>query len=178
MDKNFLSEQELEALNAASEDYSRAAEFWLLKIHTVFLVVAAMGIVCLVYPSELIQWLRLDSLADQENIRGLIQTRAMSIAAALITAYFTYTYARDIRPVTGIFLIIVIIDSILDIPLFYSEKIVARDIDIAVVIILRALLIYCLASFYRRAEYLPPPKRKLLINPLRRDPNWLKMPGQ
>lgn len=178
MDKDFLSEQELEALSAASEDYSRTAEFWLLKIHIVFLVTAAMGFVCLVYPSELIQWLRLDSLADQENICGLIQTRAMSIAAALITAYFTYTYAQDIRLVVGVFLIIVIMDSMLDIPLFYLEKIAAQDFDIAVVIALRALLIYCLASVYRRAEYLPPPKRKLLINPFRRDPNWLKMPGQ
>ena len=50
----------------------------------------------------------------------------MSIAAALITAYFTYTYAQDIRLVVGVFLIIVIMDSMLDIPLFYLEKIAAQ----------------------------------------------------
>lgn len=174
MDKNLLSEEELNALNAASTNTGSAADFWLLKNHIVFLVTAAMGIFCLAFPQELIQWLRLDSLADQENIRQLLQIRAISIASALIVGYFGYTYSRQIRLILGILLSIVIMDSALDIPVFYLEKIAAKDIDIAVMIVLRAVLIYCLASLFRRAEYLPPPKRKFFINPFKRDPNWLE----
>lgn len=170
MAREVLSNEELAALNAAASQQARPAAFWLLKIHICYLLSAGVGICTAFYPDFVVRWLLLDTEADQASLHALLQTRSLAIATVLLVGYFSYRYAENLKLVLSVLLSIVIMDTFLDIPMFYSQKMFAPDLGFELLIVTRVVLIYSLTSVLLRVDGLPAAPRRFFTNPFHRDP--------
>ena len=118
----------------------------------------------------MIRWLLLDTEADQASLYALLQTRSLAIATVLLVGYFSYHYAENLKLVLSVFLSVVIMDTFLDIPMFYSQKVFAPDLGFELLILTRVVLIYSLTSVLLRVDGLPAAPRRFFTNPFHRDP--------
>lgn len=166
----LLTPEEIQAIEESLTAIGKPPDFWLLKIHLCFLITTAMTLIILFYPEQLLDWLLFSDDGERSDVMSMLRVRSFLLIAVILTGYLAYRFAADVKTVLAVFLAILVSDSLLDIPVFYTYKILDFSADLALIVSLRLILIYCVASVWRRAEHLPSAPRAFFANPFRRRP--------
>ena len=134
---------------------------WRLKAQLVFGLAGAWLALLVFGRSSAMSWLGMDKAADAVAIESLLRFRALSVGAIMIAAYLSLRYAREVKKPLGILLLIVAMNFLGDLLIFYSAGLMAMDWRVYLSIALRGITLALAYSIYRHADALPPAPRSL-----------------
>lgn len=167
MDKSvdILSSEEKTALAAITSTDLPEPPYWRLKARLIFAMASAWLLLLLFGRSFALEWLGIDAGADTAAVESMLKLRALSVGVILTFAYLGLRFFREVEKPLAILLLVVTLNFLSDLVLFYSDGLIALNWRVFLSIALRVVTLALGYSFYLEANALPPAPRNIFIAP-------------
>jgi hypothetical protein len=140
-------------------------QYFLVKFQLAFIIGFAYAVLLLVFPNFVAESLGVDSFLYDRAAEYVIFMRGVFIAAAISIAIYSYKSDRHMEFVFGCIAIIAFINFILDVPLYYWDRISDDIVRVALIILIRVLEVFLLISLFENLNRIPEGRRVILKYP-------------
>lgn len=162
-----LSEEELLALEALFEDSVENSDRWfLLKLQLTLLVAFSYAVALLVFPERIVAWLALEPGVRATEWEFIFRLRGSFIGLAAMVAVYSFLQDLHMRLIFGSAAMISFINFVMDLPVFYWDKLMSPSPLFVAIMFVRLLVVALLFLLYANTERIPEGPRKLFANPL------------
>ena len=163
------SELEPEEVDAIREEMGKGStdidRYFLLKLHTIFLLCLYFSALMLFFPDKVTYWLQINQGINNDQVDNVLTFRAVFILSYILVAIHSWRTDRYTELIFGSATIMAITNFLLDLPYLLGEIFDANSASFIFGILIRVFVILLLISVFRnlkRASYL---QGKLFINP-------------
>tara|TARA_R110002167_G_scaffold13915_3_gene57104 strand:+ start:1018 stop:1539 length:522 start_codon:yes stop_codon:yes gene_type:complete len=163
---NVLTKKEIDAIDG--EFYGRDKlddQYFLVKFQLALIIGFAYAVLLLVYPDFVVESLGVDSFLYGRAVEYVTFMRGIFIAAAISISIYSYKADRHMEFVFGCIATIAFINFILDVPLYYWDRISDDTERVALIILIRVLEVFLLISLFENLNRIPEGKRVILKYP-------------
>lgn len=161
-----LDSEEIAAIREEMEkDFNNIDRFFLLKLHTLFLLCVYFSTLMLFFPHRVTYWLQVNQAANSEQADNVLLYRGVFVICYLIIAMYSWSKDRYAELVFGSATIMASANFLLDLPYLLGDDYSAAPASFLFGLFVRAFVIALLISVFRnlsRSTYL---QGKLFTNP-------------
>lgn len=161
-----LNSEEVDAIREEMEkDSTDIDRYFLLKLHTIFLLCIFFSALMLFSPDRVTYWLQINQGVNTDQVDNVLTFRGVFILSYLLVAVYSWRQDRYTELVFGSATIMAATNFLLDIPYLWAELFGTTTASFVFGIFIRILMISLLISVFRnlnRAGYL---QGKLFMNP-------------
>ena len=162
-------ELEPEEIDAIREEMGKGStdidRYFLLKLHTIFLLCLYFSAIMLITPDKVTYWLQINQGVNNDQVDNALTFRAVFILSYILVAIYSWRTDRYTELVFGSATIMAMTNFLLDLPYLWAEIFDVNSASFIFATSIRMFVILLLISVFRnlkRASYL---HGKLFINP-------------
>ena len=164
MNHHSLSDSERAALAEIGAEAKSPPRFWLLRAQ-IAMTMGLAWIALMVFRVDwVLLWIGADPLNSQEMLSTL-ELRTISMITLGGIFYLCLWFAKDLKLVLGVLLIVSCSNLLLDSYVLYLDSILVLSPRPIVSILARGVFIAIIYSLYKDAHAAPPPPRAIFRNP-------------
>lgn len=161
-----LKSEEIDAIREEmGKNSTNIDRYFLLKLHTIFLLCLYFSALMLFFPVRVTYWLQINQGVNTDQVDNVLTFRGIFILSYLLVAIYSWRKDRYTELVFGSATIMATTNFLLDLPYLWGELFGAASASFVFGIFIRVFVIALLISVFRnlnRAGYL---QGKLFVNP-------------
>lgn len=168
-DNNKYPDLESEEIDAIREEMEKEStnidRFFLLKLHTLFLLCLTASTLMLFFPHKVTYWLQISQGATSEQTDNVLIYRGIFVICYLCVAIYSWRKDRYTELIFGSATIMASANFLLDLPYLLGDDFNASPLSFLFGLFLRAFAIALLISVFRNLERSTYLQGKLFTNP-------------